>query len=1511
MSRRLLVFASLLLLFVPTGARSTVGPPVGFTLVHEPAAARAGEAYRGVLRVRAGQPLRLADLDLAGAGWTVRFERAIADLELGAGDSVDLPFVGTPSDPSAPLRVTARMGERTVGKAFDLSPRAHRERVEVSAMTENPLGRAIPHPGVVPDPDLRPAPAPERAAKDRTPSLATIVDESGDTALERDTGELGKRRSITIEGRFVYARDDGQTLGVDNATVRVFDEDSTYDTKLAEGLTDANGYYSFTFDWDPCALCDKRPDIYVEFELANSEVVVESAAFEVNYRFASGTLGDFEGSYHDFGWLGPSDESLQAGPHIFNHVLRSWRWVVNNTPYDPPSVDVQWPDGDTGAFYRPFFEEIHMSSGREWNESTCAHEYGHHFIHNFAQSQTPDYCNGICDSPTDWYEFWDDGCGHCIWCEETDNDAWNEGWPNWLADVVTRDHLSTYGYAVMNVRDMEDPLQCDGSYDPPRITEGFLAALLRDIEDAGNEDQSDFDGEDKLSWGADEIFTVTVQDDPLTPVDFLANFISRYGTTPAIREAIWFTAANNGYETDNAKPGVVSNLTSSSHDVNVASPDNTIRLTWTTATDDQSGIQGYGIFVSANTASSPSAVLDIDDVTQFTTEQLVPGTYYFNIRAVDNSGKWSDDYASAGPYVVREPEPANLVFDTNSGWGAFVVPRTTADSGPTFVPAPTTLPGNVKETYWNSRTENVGETSVACCPRVNVRIDGLNAYSSPFDPSDVYDIIAGLGPSTSDNSLNQGPIYVKGGRHTFGAHIDSIEEVAETSETDNFTAQQWIWTPLDLITGAIVERNHPPDRDGGWDEATGSKWYNVDGLRFDGDGWWNVVWAHPTNLDRDIDLRLHQPSSGATDGFDTNVGWSSRGAGRLDAVLVNRNVTGAQDWDVGVLQATDDYVSGLYRAEHVESIAYSFGDSTDKQLPSGDMLQVYEVYVPTSGVGPVSVTVELDRALGPDDYPAFRAAWFGRTFGTGDLADAEALAITSAPDGRLRLTVDVPEAGYHGLVVYRDPADGQATWDYTIEVDRSPPDWFPLKPTNWYAPVVPHLVDADLVNLDAPTTLPGNADATYVSLNVRNGGGTGADGTFRIFTRIDGVDVTGSVWSSWPAQFTRTVLGRGPVNVDGGRHTLTLVADPLDEYEEVSEENNVFGEQWVWTPLPLALGVPVTRDQPSARTVGWDEISTTEAKWFNADGLRSPVFEASASGGTWGMVAAMPADGSDVDIRWHEASTGAKDGFSTNLAYSGWGPQQSDLLLVNFGQTAYRAFDVGVLDQGGAGYTAEAVSSVDIGSPVALAGGPHTIPAGHVAQLFEVELQAGIHVMELQNLTGDANLGFSLHGPETVFASKSDALAASWFEGPGEGEWITVDVPVAGTHALVVWKTTTADLELDSEFALRIDAGITDAPPGPGAITASRIHGVKPNPFNPRTTVAFDLRERGTVSLVVHNVRGERVRTLVGSTSMEAGRHEVVWNGTDDDGRQVASGTYFVSLRTPSGSDQRKLTLVK
>jgi len=83
-----------------------------------------------------------------------------------------------------------------------------------------------------------------------------------------------------------------------------------------------------------------------------------------------------------------------------------------------------------------------------------------------------------------------------------------------------------------------------------------------------------------------------------------------------------------------------------------------------------------------------------------------------------------------------------------------------------------------------------------------------------------------------------------------------------------------------------------------------------------------------------------------------------------------------------------------------------------------------------------------------------------------------------------------------------------------------------------------------------------------------------------------------------------------------------------------------------------------------------------------------------------------------------------------------------------------------------------------------------------------------------------------------------------------------------------------------------------------------------PNPFNPTTTVAYDLHQPGDVSLVVYDVRGARVRTLV-SRRQDAGSHTATWDGADEHGRRVASGVYFCRFTAGTVSQTRKLVLVK
>lgn len=68
-----------------------------------------------------------------------------------------------------------------------------------------------------------------------------------------------------------------------------------------------------------------------------------------------------------------------------------------------------------------------------------------------------------------------------------------------------------------------------------------------------------------------------------------------------------------------------------------------------------------------------------------------------------------------------------------------------------------------------------------------------------------------------------------------------------------------------------------------------------------------------------------------------------------------------------------------------------------------------------------------------------------------------------------------------------------------------------------------------------------------------------------------------------------------------------------------------------------------------------------------------------------------------------------------------------------------------------------------------------------------------------------------------------------------------------------------------------------------------------PNPFNPETTISFELLEAGAARLAVFDLAGRLVRTLV-DESMAAGGHEVVWDGRDASGREVGSGTYQARL---------------
>jgi hypothetical protein len=83
-----------------------------------------------------------------------------------------------------------------------------------------------------------------------------------------------------------------------------------------------------------------------------------------------------------------------------------------------------------------------------------------------------------------------------------------------------------------------------------------------------------------------------------------------------------------------------------------------------------------------------------------------------------------------------------------------------------------------------------------------------------------------------------------------------------------------------------------------------------------------------------------------------------------------------------------------------------------------------------------------------------------------------------------------------------------------------------------------------------------------------------------------------------------------------------------------------------------------------------------------------------------------------------------------------------------------------------------------------------------------------------------------------------------------------------------------------------------------------------PNPFNPTTNIKFSIAKNENVKLMVFNVLGQKIKTLVNG-EMKAGSYNATWNGKDESGVNVASGIYFYKLESQSFNSTKKMILMK
>ncbi len=144
-----------------------------------------------------------------------------------------------------------------------------------------------------------------------------------------------------------------------------------------------------------------------------------------------------------------------------------------------------------------------------------------------------------------------------------------------------------------------------------------------------------------------------------------------------------------------------------------------------------------------------------------------------------------------------------------------------------------------------------------------------------------------------------------------------------------------------------------------------------------------------------------------------------------------------------------------------------------------------------------------------------------------------------------------------------------------------------------------------------------------------------------------------------------------------------------------------------------------------------------------------------------------------------------------------------------------------------------------------------------------------------------------------------------------------VQAAVMGNQAFIAWSDDRAGI-INSEVAMTGVWGnhiISDyvAADDPLETTPAMlsIAGNYPNPFNPSTTISFELGVSGSTEVSIYNLKGQLVRTLLSPTDLLAGKHNLVWNGCDDSGRSVSSGIYLCNVTSSGNSAVRKMVLAK
>ena len=188
-------------------------------------------------------------------------------------------------------------------------------------------------------------------------------------------------------------------------------------------------------------------------------------------------------------------------------------------------------------------------------------------------------------------------------------------------------------------------------------------------------------------------------------------------------------------------------------------------------------------------------------------------------------------------------------------------------------------------------------------------------------------------------------------------------------------------------------------------------------------------------------------------------------------------------------------------------------------------------------------------------------------------------------------------------------------------------------------------------------------------------------------------------------------------------------------------------------------------------------------------------------------------------------------------------------------------------------------------------------PTGVTLATFSVSDSRGVVTLDWSVANGYESEGF--HVLRSFRSDSGSERITKQAIPAGENGYTYVDRKVTHNAFYFYWLESASTGERFGPISVRVE------PPRDFSLAQN-----VPNPFNPTTTIRFELPKAADVTLKVFNLLGQEVRTLINGRQ-EAGFHTVVWDGRNTSGRAVASGVYFYHLQAGTFSKAKKMLLLK